>query len=160
MPMAIIRLEPFQEADAFRYRLDKLFDGMDATRVSSWTRQENWMPAMELRETDEFVILQVALPGLEAEDIDIHVSQGAVLISGEHRQPKVKAEEHLISSEFLYGKFRRVIPLDAKVKNNEARADISNGLLTLTIPKVDGEQERPFRVKLGEPRAARPVKVS
>lgn len=158
--MAIIRLDPFNEADTFRYRLDKLFDSMDATRVSSWTRQQDWIPPVEVRETNEFIKMQVALPGLEAKDIDIHVSQGAVLVSGERCQTETQENEDLISSEFLYGKFRRVIPLNAKVKNAETRADMSNGMLTLTIPKADDERNRVFQVKLSEPQIAEPVEVS
>ena len=160
MPMAIIRLEPFSENDSLRYRLDKLFDSMDATRVSSWARQQDWIPTVEVRETDEVVMLQVALPGLEAKDIDIHVSQAAVLISGDRPQAELKQEEHLISSEFLYGKFRRVIPLNTKVKNAEAQADIKNGMLTLTIPKVDEERHRVVQIKLGEPQIAESVDIS
>ena len=158
--MAIIRLEPFSENDSLRYRLDKLFDSMDATRVSSWARQQDWIPTVEVRETDEVVMLHVALPGLEAKDIDIHVSQAAVLISGDRPQAELKQEEHLISSEFLYGKFRRVIPLNTKVKNAEAQADIKNGMLTLTIPKVDEERHRVVQVKLGEPQIAESVDIS
>lgn len=158
--MAIIRLEPFQEADTARYRLNKLFDGMDATRVSSWTRQENWIPAVEIRETDDLVKLQVALPGLGSDDIEVHVSQGAVLISGDYCPAEEQEGEHLIFSEFLYGSFRRVIPLDTKVKNKEAKADMRNGMLMLTIPKADDERDRVFRVSLSEPQAAQPVAVS
>ena len=157
--MAIIRLDPFSEPDSLRYRLDKLFDSMDATRVSSWTRQQDWIPAIEVRETDDVVRLQIALPGLEAKDIDIHVSQAAVLISGERPQTEAQQREHLISSEFLYGRFRRVIPLNTKVKNTEAQADISNGLLTLTIPKVDEERQRVVQIKLGEPQIAESVEI-
>ncbi|MBE7385933.1 MAG: Hsp20/alpha crystallin family protein [Leptolyngbya sp. SIO1E4] len=158
--MAIIRLEPFQEADTLRYRLDKLFDSVDATRISSWVRQESWLPAVEVRETNTLVQLKVALPGLDGNDIDIQVSQRAVLISGERRQADMQETEHVISSEFLYGKFHRVISLDAKVKNTEAKADMHNGMLTLTIPKVDDECEQVFRVALSESQAAEPVQVS
>lgn len=160
MPMAVIRFDPFSEANSLRYRLDKLFDGMDATRVSSWTRQQDWVPAAEMRETDSMVKLQVALPGLTADDIDIHVSQAAVLISGERTQTESQQTEELVSSEFLYGKFRRVIPLSVKVENTEAKADMNNGMLTLTIPKVDNERNRVFKVKLSEPQAAEPVEIS
>ncbi|MGD1948901.1 MAG: Hsp20/alpha crystallin family protein [Leptolyngbyaceae cyanobacterium] len=158
--MAIIRLDPFSEGNALRYRLDKLFDGVDATRVSSWTRQQDWIPAVEVRETDDFVKVQVALPGLEASDIDIHVSQAAVLITGERRQTEPQQTEQVMSTEFLYGKFRRVIGLDTKVKNTEVKADMHSGMLTLVIPKADGERNRVFQVKLSEPQVAQPVDVS
>ena len=158
--MAFIRLDPFSEADALRYRLDKLFDGMDATRVSSWTRQQDWVPAAEVRETDDAVKVQMALPGLEASDIDIHVSQTAVLITGERRQTELQRSEQMISTEFLYGKFRRVIALDTKVKNTEVEANMRNGMLTLIIPKADEERNRVFQVKLSEPQLAQSVDIS
>ena len=160
MPMALIRLDPFSEANAVRYRLDKLFDGVDATRISSWTRQQDWIPAVEVRETDDVVKVQVALPSLEANDIDIHVSQTAVLITGERRQKEPEQSEHIISTEFLYGKFRRVIGLDTRVKNTEAEASMQNGMLTLVIPKADDERSRVFQVKLSEPQIAQSVDVS
>ena len=158
--MAIIRLEPFNEADSLRYRLDKLFDGMDATRVAAWTRQQDWVTTAEVSETDDLVNVRVALPGLEAKDIDIHVSQAAVLITGERFQSELQPQEQLVSSEFLYGKFRRVIPLNVKVKNMDAKADMSNGMLTLAIPKADDERNRVFQVKLGEPQLAESVDIS
>lgn len=159
--MAIIRFEPFsREIDTLRYSLDKLFDSMDATRVASWSRQENWLPALEISETDEFLQLQVALPGLSESDIDIQVSQAAVMISGEYRQPERQGSERLVSSEFLYGKFRRVIPLDTKVKNTESEANMHNGVLTLTLPKADEERNQVYQIKLGEPQAAESVEIS
>ncbi|MEM1252748.1 MAG: Hsp20/alpha crystallin family protein [Cyanobacteria bacterium P01_H01_bin.21] len=158
--MAIIRLDPFSEPNALRYSLDKLFDGVDATRVSSWTRQQDWIPAVEIRETDNLVKVQVALPGLEADDIDIHVSQTAVLITGERRQADPNPSEQIMSTEFLYGKFRRVIGLDTKVKNTEVKANMHSGMLTLVISKADEERSRVFQVKLSEPQVAQPIDIS
>ncbi|MEM9804128.1 MAG: Hsp20/alpha crystallin family protein [Cyanobacteria bacterium P01_D01_bin.56] len=158
--MAIIRFDSFSEADSLRYSLDKLFDGMDATRVPAWTRQQNWVPTAEVRETENAVTVQIALPGLKAEDINVHVSQSAVLVSGERLQPDLQRGEHLISSEFLYGKFRRIVPLSIKVKNSEVQADMSDGLLTLLIPKVDEDRNRVVQVKLGQPQVAEEVEIS
>ena len=159
--MAIIRFEPFRDADTvLRHRLDQLFDSLDATRVPSWTRQESWLPPVEVSETNESVRLQVALPGLDANAIDVQVSQQAVLISGDYPEPTRQPSEHLISSEFLYGKFRRVIPLDTPVKNTAVEANLHNGLLILTLPKADEAREQVFRVKLGQPQMAEEVAVS
>ena len=158
--MAIIRFEPFIEIDTLRYRLDKLFDSMDATRVPAWTRQENWLPPVEVSETNESVQLQIALPGLDEDDLDIYVSQRAVMISGEYPEPTRQESEHLVSSEFLYDKFRRVISLDTKVKNTAAEANMRNGLLTLTMPKAGEARDRVFRVKLSESQIAEQVDIS
>ena len=146
--MAMIRWEPFQDADVLRYRLNKLFDGMDATRVSSWTRQETWLPAIELREDEENVMLQVALPGIDPENIDIQVSQKAVLITGMRPESSAPQQEALVATELLYGQFRRVIPLNAMVQNGKTHAKFEHGMLTLTMPKAESERNRVFKVHL------------
>ncbi len=151
--MAIIRWEPFQDADTLRYRLNKLFDGMDATRVESWTRQENWTPAIELRESKDHIQLQVALSGIEPEDLDVQVSQNAVLLSGDRQQTHQMQSEEMVASEFLYGSFRRVIPLHVKVNSEAAAAEMNHGLLTLMIPKADEERNRVVKVRINSDRS-------
>lgn len=148
--MTMIRWEPFQDADSLRYRLNKLFDGLDATRVSAWTRQENWLPAIELREDSDHVVLQVALPGINAEEIDVQVSQRAVLIVGQRPEAEAVQQEELVASEFLYGPFRRVIPLNALVRSGETTAQFEQGMLTLVMPKAERDRDRVFKVKLND----------
>lgn len=144
----MIQWEPFQDADTLRYRLNKLFNGLDATRISSWTRQESWLPAIELREDGDHVTLKVALPGIAPDDIEIQVSQKAVLLTGHRPETSAAHEEALIATELLYGQFRRVIPLNTMVQNGQTHAQFEYGMLTLTMPKAESERHRIFKVKL------------
>jgi HSP20 family protein len=103
-----------------------------------------FIPSAELEETPEEVHLKLEIPGLEAKDLDIQVSEQSVSISGE-RKSKTKTEEKgMVRSEFRYGKFERVIPLPTHVKFDDAKAEYKNGILTLNLPKT---QEETHKVK-------------
>lgn len=105
-----------------------------------------FIPAVEMQETTDAVHLKFEVPGIEAKDLDIQVTQEAVSISGERKTQA--AEAGVTRSEFQYGRFQRIIPLPARVQNNQTQADYKNGILTLTLPKMDTEKNKAFKVKL------------
>jgi HSP20 family protein len=104
------------------------------------------VPAAELNETDKAIEIKLEVPGLHAEDLDIEVTESAVSISGERKSETKEEKEGLTRSEFYYGRFERVIPLPAQVQGTEAKAEYKDGILSLTLPKV--EVERPSAVKV------------
>jgi len=101
-----------------------------------------------MEDTDSDIVLKAELPGLESKDLDIQVTRDSVLISGEQRREQRSEEKGLFRSEFRYGKFQRIIPLPAQVQNDQAKADLKNGILTLTLPKAEAERHRVFKVNL------------
>ncbi|MHC5748843.1 MAG: Hsp20/alpha crystallin family protein, partial [Nostoc sp.] len=80
--MALVRYNPWQELNAFERHINGLFGD---TRVPSarFNRDFIRVPAAELQETDDAIHLKLELPGLEAKDLDIQVTEDAVHISGE-----------------------------------------------------------------------------
>jgi HSP20 family protein len=86
---------------------------------------------------------------MEAKDLDVHVTAEAVSISGE-RQSEIQSEEKGVTrSEFRYGQFRRVIPLPTPIQNDKVKADYKNGILSLTLPKVEAEKTKVVKVNIG-----------
>ncbi len=144
--MAIVRWAPFRELDTLRKEMDQLFDtfALDNGR-SGWT---NFAPAVELHETPEAVQLKVEIPGLEAKDLDVQVTAEAVSISGERKSETKTEEKGIVRSEFRYGKFSRVIPLPARIQNDKVEADYKDGILHLTLPKVEAEKNKVVKVNL------------
>ncbi|HAA31406.1 MAG TPA: molecular chaperone [Cyanobacteria bacterium UBA8553] len=145
--MALIRWQPFQELETLHRQMDQMFDDM-----SGLTRnhQTTWKPAIELQDTDDHVILRAEIPGIEGKDLDVRVTRDAVAITGEHRYEKKAEEKGFFRSEFRYGKFGRVIPLPVAVKNDQVQADFTNGILTLTLPKVESAKNRVVKLNLVE----------
>lgn len=145
--MSLIRWQPFQEMETLRRQMDRMFDDL-----TGLTRQDQtaWQPAIELQDTDDDVIVRAEIPGIEGKDLDIRVTREAVVISGEHRYEKNAQEKGFFRSEFRYGKFQRLIALPVAVKNDQVKADFTNGILTLTLPKAEAAKNRVVKLNLAE----------
>ncbi len=149
---------PLREIDTLRHQMNDLFDEVmhGSTEKSanntfnSIPKVENatWKPAIEIKETDSSLILQAQVPGIEPKDLDIHVTKDAVSISGEHEEQKVHYEKGIYRSEFNYGHFQRIIPLPMCVEYNQVKAEIHNGLLTLSLPKSHLEKHDVLKLDL------------
>jgi HSP20 family protein len=145
--MAIIRWDPFREMNALRQEMNRLFD--DALVPTSRENGLSFMPAAELEETDEAVLLKLEIPGIESKDLDIQVTAESVSITGERKSEMKTEEKGLTRTEFRYGKFQRVIPLPARINNQEVKADYKDGILHLALPKVAEERNKVVKVNLG-----------
>ena len=148
--MALIRWQPFREIETLRHQFDQLFDELaGGNRESEMT----WMPLVELQDADANLILRAQIPGIEAKDLDVHFTRDAVSIAGEHRYQNKAEEKGFFRSEFRYGKFQRLVPLPVHVQNDRVQAEFKNGILTLTLPKVEQAQRRVVKINLGENQA-------
>lgn len=145
--MAIIRWDPFREMNALRQEMNRLFD--DALVPTSRENGFAFMPAAELEETDEAVLLKLEVPGIEAKDLDIQVTSESVAVTGERKSETKTEEKGMTRTEFRYGKFQRVIPLPVRINNQEVKADYKDGILHLTLPKAVEERNKIVKVNLG-----------
>lgn len=107
-----------------------------------------FMPAVEMKETPDAIHLKLEVPGLEAKDLDVQVTQEAVSISGERKSESKTEENGVTRSEFRYGSFRRVIPLPVRIQNDKVEAEFKNGVLTLNLPKTEEEKNQVVKVNL------------
>lgn len=150
--MTLIHWKPWHEIDTLRRQFDDLFDELaPISRGGMKPSGNGWIPAIELKTTDEAVVLRAELPGIAAKDLDVQVSREAVSISGEYKteEKTEDKEQQIYRSEFRYGSFKRVIPLPIAVRNDQVNAEFKDGILTLTMPKVEAEQNKAVKVNLG-----------
>jgi HSP20 family protein len=139
------RWQPRREFDIVRRQLDQLFDeishiNFDSALVKPRELGAAWMPAIELNDVGAALVLRAEVPGVDAEHLDVQVSRDAVAIQGEYRSEQKTDEQGRFRSEFRYGNFRRVIPLRVPVQNDQVQAELKDGILTLTLPKVAPEK--------------------
>lgn len=157
--MALIRWQPMRQLGTLRQQMDRLFDdllsdtelgGLSLRDFPAWSSIEGttWMPAIELQDTEKDVILKAEIPGVEAKDLDVQVGREAVSIAGEHQQKEEKEEKGIFRSEFRYGKFQRVVPLPTQIHNDRVKAEFKDGILTLTMPKVEEAAQKKVKVNL------------
>lgn len=145
--MALVRWNPWREIDTLQRQINNLFED---TRVPSGLLDRDFIkvPAAELQETDNAIYLKLELPGIEAKDLDIQVTEDAVHISGERKSETKTEEKGTTKTEFYYGKFQRVIPLSARIQNTNVTADYKDGILHLTLPKTEQEKNKVVKVNL------------
>ena len=152
--MTLSRWQPFRELSSMRKQMDRLFEDMLSVGQDDWMGLHSiggmWTPAVEVKEQDKELILKAEIPGIDAKDLEVEVAEDRVTISGEHKEEKKTEdkEKNYFHSEFHYGKFERVIPLPVAVKTDEIKSDFEQGVLTLTLPKVEDAPKKAVKVKL------------
>jgi HSP20 family protein len=159
--MALTRWEPFQELERWdpgrwdplrqiermQQQMNQVFDRL-APLGTNVGGEFAYIPSVELEETDNALQLKLEVPGMEAKDLDIEVTDDTVTIRGERKTEQKTEEKNLVRSEFQYGRFERRLRLPARVKNQEVQAEYRDGILRLTLPKAEGEQKKAVKVAL------------
>ena len=140
--------EPIREIGSLQAEMNRLFDRFTHLGTDGGTITPTFRPAFELLETPDALLLKVEIPGLEAKDIDVEVTEDSVSICGE-RPPEPIEEKGVIHSGIRYGRFERVIPLPVPVQFDQVKADYRNGILSLTLPKVESVKRPVVKVNLG-----------
>jgi HSP20 family protein len=138
----LVRYNPWNEMNAVTRQLDSLFQELQTPTFKT--------PAAELHETDEALHLKFELPGIEAKDVDIEVTENAVKVVAERKTETKTDDNGKTRTEFYYGKFQRVIPLRARIQNTAVTAEYKDGILNLTLPKSEVEKNKVVKVNLGE----------
>ncbi len=144
--MTLMKWEPFPEMVSLREAMDRLFED-SFIRPSRLIPFEGTMPAIDMYETDKEVVVEAALPGVKADEVDIHVTDEGLTIKGERKQEKEIKRENYYYQEQRYGAFSRFIALPAGVQADKAEATIDDGILTVTIPKSPGAARKTIKVK-------------
>ncbi|MDM9583516.1 MULTISPECIES: Hsp20/alpha crystallin family protein [unclassified Nostoc] len=144
----IERWEPLREMEHLQQRMNRLLERM-LPSGNGGVSALPFIPSAEMEETSEALHLKLEIPGLESKDLNVEVTEESVLISGERKSESKTEEKGMVRSEFHYGKFERVIPLPAHVQQDKAQAEYKNGILTLTLPKIEGEKKKAIKINLG-----------
>lgn len=141
----LTRWEPVREMMTLREAMDRLFD-------DAFTRPINMgvvsgLPAIDLYQTNDEVVLKAALPGLKADDVQITVTADVLTLRGEFKQESEKKEATYHVREQRYGSFERSVMLPTDVQTDKAKADFENGILTITLPKAEAVKPKSISIK-------------
>ena len=98
---------------------------------------KTWCPAIEFNETDRDLVLKAELPGVEIKDLNISAEPKSVAISGIHNHRTLLTEKELIPSQLHYGQVECDVDLPVKIQVNRVKAELIQGVLTITMPKVN-----------------------
>ena len=141
----LIRWEPACEMMTLREAMDRLFDDAFTRPLSvagAWS-----VPAIDMYQTDEEIVVKAALPGLKADEVQINITGDTLTLKGEVKQEEEKKEKAWHIREQRYGTFERSVLLPNDVIADKAKAEFENGVLTITLPKAEEVKPKTITVK-------------
>ncbi len=145
--MAIVRWDPVRELDSFQADMNRLFDGFFQARGNGTGGHRRWIPAMDLVETEEDLVLRADLPGMTEDDVEIEIKDGVLTVSGERKAEHEEKEEGFYRVERAFGNFSRSLSLPQGIDAGAVGANFDNGVLEVRVPKP--AERKPTRVQIG-----------
>jgi HSP20 family protein len=140
--MAIVRWDPFREMTNFQDQFDRLWRGVAESR-----RSESWLPAVDVFDTKDAVVLKAELAGMDPGDIQIEVEDNVLTIKGERKFEEKVDDERYYRVERRFGSFQRSLALPQGVKAADVSAQYEDGILEVRVPKAEVEKPQKIEVK-------------
>src|SRR5690349_11359756 len=116
--------------------LDAMFNSFGIEKTFTEPVTAVWTPDVEMFTKDNELIIRADVPGLKKEDISIELTEDSLLLKGERKFEKEQKKEGYYRTERTYGSFYRTLPLPEGVKIENAKAQVHDGVLEITVPMV------------------------
>ncbi|MFC6976882.1 Hsp20/alpha crystallin family protein [Halomicroarcula sp. GCM10025709] len=142
---------PFQELEQLFERMNRQFEessrswGADSP-LTRWTRGFEEM-AVDLIEHDEEFVVTVDLPGYERDEVTIEVTDHTLRIEAEHEEEAAEEGENYLRQERHHESMHRSIRLPDEVDKENVSARMKNGVLSVTLPKLEVEEARRIEIE-------------
>jgi len=92
-------------------------------------------PSLDIKDTDDNYLINIEIPGVAKEDVDIRVDANTLTVSGEKKQDKTEDKENYHCVERRYGAFERTLTLPQDANTENINAQFKDGVLTVTIER-------------------------
>ena len=143
--MKTMTFDPFRELTAVGEELDRFINRTLAPEPGG---SRSWTPPLDIHEGTDAIALSLELPGLTREAVDIEFDDGVLSISGERSYVRPAESDVYRRVERSYGRFARSITLPQGVDAEAITAAMSDGVLTVTVPKA--EEAKPKKIAIGD----------
>lgn len=133
----------WREMDRLQRDMNRLFNQYSPTVFQSTPSY----PALNIWATEESLFISAEMPGVQSKDIDIQVERDTLTISGERSSDQVPEKAQFHRKERGFGKFSRSIQLPFGVNAEKVEAHFKNGVLNITLPRVEAEKPKKISIK-------------
>lgn len=141
------RFDPFEELGTLRDRMDRIM-----SRLTGDTSEElftaKWAPTADVVETKDAIIIKAEVPGLTEKDVAVEIENNVLTLRGERKMEKETEEKGYRRIERSYGNFSRSFTLPQNVDTTKINALFNNGLLEVSIPKLETAKPRTINVEV------------
>ena len=150
--MAITRWDPFREVASLQNRVNALF--RDFNEGESAMTTASFVPAVDIYEDEQKVVLKLEVPGIEEKDLDVTVENNTLTVKGERKLEKEEKEQNFHRIERRYGSFYRAFTLPTTIDSENVAASYNAGVLKLELKKKPEAQPKQIKVSVGKSIAA------
>lgn len=143
-------LTPWTTGELLRDQINRIFDHALTRQSASGEGSEEvstrtWSPLVDVSEGSDALILEVELPGIDRNEVNITVENNSLSIRGERRFEKSE-DDNYVRIERAYGPFSRSFTLPSNYNTDAVEANYADGVLTVRVPKA--EEAKPRRIKI------------
>jgi HSP20 family protein len=143
VPWRLLR-EPTTRRKEMEDLWKRLFGELDFPRHFG----EEWLPAVDISETKDKLVIKAEMPGLDPKDVDVSISADVLTIKGEKKKEKEEKDEHYHCVETCSGSFQRSFRLPHTVQTGKIDAIFDKGVLKITLPKTEEAEKKEIKVKV------------
>lgn len=135
--MNLIKWDPFRELEDVSSRLNRIF-ARPAGRTETGSEMlavADWMPSVDISETDDAYTVKGEIPGVKKEDVKVTIQDGMLTIQGERKMEKEEKGKKFHRVECSYGNFVRSFRVPDDADESAVKAEFKDGMLNVTLPK-------------------------
>jgi HSP20 family protein len=150
MAWELMNTHPFERIEKVRSEMDRFWDTFlfGRPKRSGFGRTLEWLPAIDVTETKNEIVVNAEIPGMDPKEIDISLSKGTLTIKGEKKQELDEKEENYHLIERRYGSFARSITLSEGVESDKISASYKDGVLKITLPKSEEAKRKQIKIQV------------
>ncbi len=146
--MAVVRWEPFRELAALQSEMSRFMNQLGGgTTGGNGPSSSTWLPAVDVWETDNELVLSFDLPGIAEDKIAVELDDNVLTVSGERERSQEETGDRFYRYERRFGTFSRSVTLPQGVREDTIKADYRDGVLEIRVAKP--EEQKPKRIQIG-----------
>jgi HSP20 family protein len=139
----LVRWEPFREMATLHNEMSRLLHFLDGNGRTT----QSWTPAVDVWETENDLVYAFDLPGIPKDQVSVEIEDNTLTVRAERERTHDVSEERFYRFERRFGTFERTISLPHGTSEDSIKADFSDGVLEVHVPKP--EQPKPRRIEIG-----------
>jgi len=146
MIMAVMRWIGEGKASDVQSEINRLFDTFFGRSAQADPPERSWVPAADMYETKDELVIKADLPGMSDKDVQVSITGGLLSLKGQRVEPEVVSPEQYFRGERWTGRVERTFQLPIPVQTDKVRASYRDGVLTVTLPKVEAVKPREIKI--------------
>ena len=146
--MAVVRWSPWGQVATLQSDMARLMNQFfGPTSPTGNGTETDWLPPVDISETDDALLLHFDLPGISQQDINVELNDNVLTVSGQRERKHEVSKDSYYRFERRFGAFSRSVTLPTGVSEEDIAATYENGVLEVRVPKP--EEQKPRRISIG-----------